>query len=428
MKKVFIAFLAFAVAGGGAFAQGWTFNGFAAGGIGAFFLQDGDPEDVRVAPINDDTVPGMRAELHTRFTNADQNAGLVLHLRTQGNTAANPAPGDTTNLSAWMDVGYGWLNFADNMVTVQGGRIEYFFFNPQDRMMHHGLGGGIGVQTILRPVDGLALGFAAYSAGSGGMFIDSDDNNRGLFSAKLRFDNPNFRITAGARTRSTVGTNGFGTGTLFVQDFGGGNPSAAYVSFIWLGTADLHLAFTARVTNLEEFVDYGDMRYYLTVGHTGLVDGLDLRLGLSFGMTMQDEIRENIGTAAAPAWGALIEDPSPHIWVWFSAAYAVTNRFIPRLDVHYVMGGQWNNFQRVHHWGARDGATFNEDDSFLQIRPAFRFQIAAPAYFELGSIVNVDLGHDGRPASWGGVNAGGARRAAANGINVGAYALMRVSF
>jgi len=413
MKKILVGLLVLAFAGGGVFAQGWTFNGMATGGFGMFFLED-DDEDVRVAPITDNTTAAGRVQLDARFTNADQTAGLTFRVRGDGNTADAAAMQNNTALGAFFDWGFGWLSFADNMVRVYGGRVENGFFSPLDRMFHQDVGGGMGVLTILRPMDGLALGFGGFSAGAGNMTLDGEGTtDQPLFSFQVRYDDPTFRITAGARTRSSVGTNGFGhsrlAGGLAPGLGGAAAPSAAYASFAWLGTPDLHAAFTARFMNLEEFGDYGDMRFYATFGHTGLVEGLDLRLGASFGMTMEEEIGTN-------------DDPAPHIWVWFSAAYAVTERVIPSLNVHYVMGGQWNNFQRIHHWGARDGATFHEDDSFIHIRPAVRFAISGSSYVEVGGIFNIDLGdEDTRPASWGGGNA-------SHGTNIGAFALMTVSF
>jgi hypothetical protein len=44
------------------------------------------------------------------------------------------------------------------------------------------------------------------------------------------------------------------------------------------------------------------------VGKKGIVDGLDIRMGIRFGMKMKEEIREKIGNEDAPAWGALIEE------------------------------------------------------------------------------------------------------------------------
>ncbi|MCL2380040.1 MAG: hypothetical protein FWC64_00430 [Treponema sp.] len=465
MKKILLVFVALALAGGGAFAQGWTFNGLASGGFGAFFFerQDDGPEAGPgdrlsryglVAPINWDAAnTPFRTQLDARFANADNTAGLTFRVRAQG--AATGA----TDLPAWFDWGFGWMSFMDNMVTVQGGRVEYGFFAPLDRMFHQEVGGGIGVQTIVRPMDGLVLGLGAFSAGFGGADLPTnngiwndadrmmlmDGNNQMLGTIQVSYTMPDLlRVTAGARTESNVGTSGFGdsrmatgiTGlTLSPTRFAA--PSAAYISAAFLGMPDLHAAFTARFMNIHQFGDMGDIRLYLTAGHTGLVENLDLRLGFSLGLTMEDNIYvRNFGTVAAagiaPGERELINnDPSPHVWVWLSAAYALSDVVVPRLDVHYVMGGQWNGWQRMHHWSPRDGATFDSDDMFIQIRPAVQFRITAATFVELGGIFNIDLSdavltevvytyREPNDGSWG--------RSGVHGLNIGAYALVRVSF
>ncbi|MCL2373624.1 MAG: hypothetical protein FWC65_00075, partial [Treponema sp.] len=421
MKKILVGLLVLAVAGGSAFAQGWTFNGLVSGGLGLFFFEDEDSDTQgRVAPINNDAAnTAFRTQLDARFANESRTAGLHLRLRAQGNMPGSAAfgfdedaladilddiaagnPHDeldgllsaNNNLAAWFDVAQGWLSFADNMFTIYGGRVDSGFFNSLDRMMIDDSGEGLGFLALVRPVEGLTLGFGGFANGAAGLnamtWDDTGAQARGTFSA--RFDADDFRITAGLRNRSDAAAAGIGDsrGAGAVGATGAGNPSQAYLSFAWLGDTDMHAAFTARFMNLEDFGDIGDMRFYATFAHTGLVENMGLHLGASFGMTMYE-------TASGVA------DPVPHIWAWFAIDYAVTNSVVPRLDVHYVMGGRWNGMQRLHNWSIRDGATFHEDDSFINIRPSVQFRVTPAAFLELGGIFNIDLGEDTRTAAWG---------------------------
>jgi len=413
MKKVLISLLVLAVAGGGAFAQGWTFNGMMAGGIGLFFFDD-DDEDARVAPINDDPAAAFRTQLDAHFTNADANAGLSFRIRGNGNQLSRGA-GANDAMDAWFDWAFGWLSFADNMVTVYGGHIFQSTFNAFDRMFGFRHMEGLGLLTVVRPMDGLALGFGGFSSGAGNLTLDGNNDEQARFMFSARYDDPSgdFSVVASVRnTNDHVGVAGTGPGWAPDPIPGSRTQvSQAYLSFAWHALEDIHLAATARFMGLEEFADYGDMRFYVTFGHTGLVENMDLRLGASFGMTMRDEMADE-------------SDPSPHVWIWASVAYELTDRLVPRLDVHYVLGGAWNNWQRTHHWAARDGATFHEDDSFIQIRPAVQFRATPSAFLEIGCIFNIDLGDN---TTWGRMRAGD-DFGNDTGMNIGIYALMRVSF
>jgi len=399
-KKFLIGLLAFAVAGGGMFAQSWTFNGMVDGGIGMYFF-DGDDADSRVAPIARDgaNVP-FRTQLDARFVNADDNAGLNMRIRTDG------ASQTRAQLGAYFDFAFGWLSFAEGMVTVYGGRVDNTFFNAQDRMFADDSGEGIGLLTIVRPMENLAIGFGGFSrsdddaAGdrTAGMMLDEAPQAMG--TVHLSYLEPGlFRITAGFRN-----TNEVAGGTTTIRPAGRSVASQAYLSFSYLGMDGMHAAFTARFQNLEEFSDYGDIRLYATFAHTDLVEDMGLHLGASVGINQSD-------------------DADLHLWVWAAVEYQLTDRVVPRLDLHYVMGGEWNGWQRLHTNSIRDGVTFNSDDTFIQIRPSVQFRVAPNAFTELGCVINIDLG-DNRTF-------GPAQRAAPandSGTNIGAYALVRIVF
>jgi len=386
MKKVLISLLVLAVAGGGAFAQGWTFNGMMAGGLGLFFLEDGDDDPYMLAMTHDGADTNFRSQMTGRFVNAEDTAGLSFQIRTLGATSGSPG--------AHFDFAFGWLNFMDNMVTVYGGRIFVGHFNAFDRM--HGWrhqANSQGLLAVLRPMDGLMLGFGAGATGTEFQSLTEDPNPR--FSFYARYDDPNGDFSVVLGLQNTNEHDGAPDYPIIPTR---NQASHAYLSFGWTADPEMHLAFTARFHALEEFGDFGLMQYYVTFGHTGLVDNMDLRLGASVSMSQNDA------------------DDDIHLWIWGSVAYELNDRVVPRLDLHYVMGGTWaTSTANIHHWRFRDGATFDSDHSFLQIRPAVQLRATAASFLEIGCIFHIDLGDN---PTWG----------ATDGMNIGLYALMRVVF
>lgn len=414
MKKVLLVMLALAVAGGSAFAQGWTFNGLISGGLGLVFQDDVD--EMQVAPVtNDGLGTGFRAQLDARFTNADATGGIAMRLRghtTENATTGIPERSLNAGGAGGFNWAFGWLSFADNMVTVYGGLVDHGYFNAQDRLFAEDSGEGLGLLTVLRPMDGLTLGFGAFTRTSNElMWVNPDDDTlgadnqvRGTFH--VRYEMPDFlRITAGFRNTAEGGGgngNNIADSSRTLRTL-----SQFYVSAAYLADSDMHAAFTARLQGLEEFGDEGIMRFYASFAHSGLVDDMILHAGASFGMVMNDDFW----------WG---NATSPHIWVWVGAEYALSDRIVPRLDVHYVMGGTWNHANQIHNASIRDGVTFFEEDTFAHIRPSVQFRVTSASFVELGAIVHLDLGDDagnGNP-TW----------LRTHGTHIGAYALVRVAF
>ncbi|MCL2231943.1 MAG: hypothetical protein FWB99_02585 [Treponema sp.] len=430
MKKVLIGLLVLAVAGGGVFAQEWQFNGEMRAGLGMLFTESGD--DPHMGMVSEAT-GGWRTDLRARVANADGTAGLDFLFRTQE---------DWASAEVRLPHAFGWINFMDNMFTLQGGRIDDAAgFNSFDRMTGQRMGEGFGLRTIVRPLgdNNLMLSFGVYTnQHAPWMFLDHNDpvltgttaspvthaSGQAKYTFAAVFTEPGlFRVVGGLRNTNEAGGgyDGWVTGAANVRPGGRTQASAAYLSFEYLAlnSDGIHLAASAFFMNLEEFGDYGDFRLYVSAGHTGLVDGMDLRLGVGFGMHMADRL----GTGPASY------EPSPYLWIWGSVDYQLTDNVVPRLDVHYVMGGRTNqNFRNMNHRDvARAGVTFNEDDSFLRLQPSVQFRVQSNTFVELGAIINVCLGDN---ATWipntAAIGAQSARDN--NGVNAAAYALMRVSF
>jgi len=472
MKKVLIGLLVLAVAGGSAFAQGWTFSGLTSGGLGLFVLEDGErgadasPTSTTQFQTNDDpflrvssleAMPGIRTQLVANFANEDRTAGLSFQIRHDHN-ATGPAARD-----AFFNFGFGWLSFMDNMVTVYGGLVDHGYFNSLDRISASDMGEGLGLSFVIRPMENLMFNLAAYAnAGQNMLMADREGTPFNLNQAKgvvaVSYTEPDlFRVTAGFRNTSEVNTGWgnwwggsgllYGTGATALDlnnltrphDRGSGRTSAAYLSFAYLALDDIHIAATAAFQNLEEFGDYGDMRFYVTFAHTGLVENMGLHLGASLGINNSERFdldRYGSRQANTAGTGFRMEDRDMHVWIWAAVDYQLTDTIVPRLDLHWVTGGStdWQHFHR--HEGIRNNVTFHEDHSFFQIRPSVQFRVTPSAFLELGCIFHIDLGDlrtfGNAPAYLGGYgdHALNARQAAEwnNGMNIAAYLMLRVAF
>ncbi|MCL2231945.1 MAG: hypothetical protein FWB99_02595 [Treponema sp.] len=408
MKKVLIGLLVLAVAGGGVFAQEWQFNGEIRTGLGMFFFEDDD--DPRLGIVTDDP-NSNRADLRARVNNADNTAGIDILFRAETRQdAANP------NVSS--PHAFGWMNFMDNMLTLQGGRIDDAAgFNSFDRMAGARMGEGTGMRLLARPMDGLTLNLGVYADANHNLMWfghEAAPNGRGQARTvfAIRYEEPDlFRVVVGARTANeahgpaagfygwVAAGAGATDGNVAVRP--DGRASAAYLSFEYLGLSGdgMHIAASAFFLNLEEFGDEGYMFFYGSFGHNALVDGMDLTAGVGLGLG-QSDARDDM-----------------YLWIWGSVSYQLSDTIVPRLDLHYVSGGASSGQQgTMHHRNvARGGATFNSDHSFVRIQPSVQFRVQANTFVELGCVFHIDIGDN---ATWGN----------GNGTNIAAYALMRVSF
>ena len=372
MKKILTVLLVLAVAGGGAFAQGWTFSGLVDGGLGITITDDDNQfgESSSVVPVSTASTDGMRTQMDANFVSDDANMGLSFRVRVDGwGTAGAGGLGQGAGFSH----AFGWLSFAENMVRVYGGRLDAIgrlaAGNTLDRMTDGVSNGwGAGLFTIIEPVQNLQFGLGAMTAGEAVLTgTHTSTNPHAMGSFFVSYLEPDlFRVTAGIRNQSNVEA-----------------VSQAYFSFSYLGLADMHIAATARFRNLEEFGDEGIISFYASFGHTGLVDGLDLRLGAAIGLHQDSDA-----------------DP----WMWFTAGvnYTLTDTIVPRLHLHYVSGGVWGGFNwntlaltasgRLHTNALRDGATFFDDHQFFQIRPSVQIRITGASFVELGCVFHMNIG------------------------------------
>ena len=387
MKKIVVALVVLALAGGGAFAQGWTFSGLVDVGLSMTIADDWD--DPRIDNLSSDmTNAAARTQLRSVFVSEDRTRGVDFLLRHDGWVGG---AGATSFAHA-----FGWVSLFDGLLTAYGGRVDVGYFNALD-LMSAGINSGFGpgLLFVVDPMDNLRLGFGGYA--TGGQWFntyshDAADNPHALGVFSMSFAQPDtFRLRFSLRNASQVAAAG------------GSNSAQAYVSFAFDALDDMTIAVTGHFLQLEDFGDAGEMRFHFTALHTGLMDGLNLTLGATVGLS-NDDAHDDM-----------------HLWFWAWVDYAVNDVVVPRLHIHYVMGGTMganpvagsgNNF---HVASFRDNATFNSDHSLFQLRPSVQLRVAPASFLEVGGLIHMNLGD---LPTWH----------SADNMDMALYALVRVAF
>ena len=364
MKKALVILILLAFVGGGLFAQTVAVSGNLEAGIGVISRE---AEDEPVYGIVSPTawVDGQRSQLQFTAANEEGTAGMLLRLR------YDAFPGSA---SLAIHRGYAWLKFFDGMLEVRGGRNETTLGNYD--FAGDDLGAQYGVIGLIRPTDMITIGVGGFSpntintgtdweAGGLGIWGGFGVNMPGLLGLRAQLS---FQDTA---THAALSAN-----VTAVDAF-------PIIATLWL-------------RNLDEFSDEGELYVHAMIG-VNMIDNLSLNVGGTFGMNSAD-------------------NTDPFIAAGAYATFAMGNT-VPRVDVWYVMGGEYSYGVGLHPLGstlAWGRASFDKDHTYLNIRPSVQFRVNSACYFDLGAVVNVDMGD--APAAGG------------DGVSFGAYAAVRVNF
>ena len=412
MKKALIVLLILAVTAGGVFAQGWTFNGYANGGLGLFI--DNDSNGKVSAISTNASVAGMRYQFIGRWLSQDKNYGFDFRLRADG---ANNG-GSNSSGNGWapgVNFANGWISTLDGMLWVGGGKFDNFgrvaTFTTLDRLYgdHHGV--GTGLYTIIKPMDMIEIGVAAFA---GEQFWQEDMNGignaMGLLSVAVTVPDT-AKIVAGIRNashHSPITANGWslddsGNPAYKAPSLSWGNErnnrSAAYISGAYLGMKDLHAALTIRVLNFDDsFSDNGYVEFFESFGYTG-VENLSVNLGARQTILMDKKGNPFDAIAGAP----LVEKADIALWIWAWASYAVTESIVPRIDFNYVQGSGWDNAGNLHYKNMfRDALySFSSKQKFINMRLSSQFRVTNSAYVDIGYMLFKDIGDGGYKTTTG---------------------------
>jgi len=354
MKKALVILLTLAVAGG-LFAQTFTLVGNFEGGIGMLGGEDfDDPVFGVVAPHTG--VNGARGQLTFDARNAAGNAGFQGRLRATGfnNAFAAGAANGLHMQQAW-----GWIRLFDNILELRAGRYwDGVLVTQTPGGVDASLFDNTGLVAYLRPTDMFTLGFGAFSPVQGGTWEES-----GLrLWAGLGLNLGDIEV----RGHLTIGEEHLNALVGLRVSLLDGIPIHAQL----------------RMENLHEFGDIGLLYAHFFVGLNNLVDNLGITLGAALAMSSVDD------TDLSMAFGG---------WLTYNMGL-----MIPRLDLWYVMGGNYN-----YGAGFANNATitndrfdFDSDNQYFSIRPRLDFQVAANQVWTVGCLFNLGLG-DNEGVNWG---------------------------
>ena len=361
MKKALVILLTLAVAGG-LFAQTLTWSASMEGGFG--MLNRGDADDMvfgAVSPQN--WVNGSRLQLQVDGTNADGNMGFRARLRTN---AAGIDP-NTFWHHAW-----GWVSLFDGLVEVRGGRLQDTVLAMQDPVFGAMLLNHQGAVAYIRPTDTVTLGFGGGARHGLGDNVTWDTDT----SSPLGFIGPG--PSGGLDVWAALGFRVPGAAEIRAQLITNHHVTHALVGLQLTAIDNIPIDVFVRAHTLNEFADEGQLIVHGFVG-LNVVQDLNITLGATFGMNQVDN------TDPFMAFGGWLE-------------FLGLGNVVPRLDAWFVSGGDYGFTYGFAPTGAiidPPRMTWNSDQSYLNFRPALRFRATPASWWEVGALVNVELGDVG---------------------------------
>jgi hypothetical protein len=359
MKKTLIFLMILGVAGG-LFAQGLTLTGEVKTGLGAVY--DTVTETAYLEAFSRDAEQPFQFRLNGAYSTEGDTAGVKFRLQQRFGAFG-------------VDWAFGYLNVFDNLLTLQGGKIDDGTFNSGGGILDGDAGEGLGTNILIRPIDGLVIGGGAYA--SSGFAVPTGDYKKlgdAKYTAGLAYTMPDlFKIAASFRTKA-----GFSTDL---------NQLIVGANILALGDMGLKLVLEGRFTNLGEDKDaglYTNVDGFATVGYAK--DALSA--GLNFALYQADI---NADTVSDPIFA-----------FWLYGSYAVTEKIVPRLDAVIMLGSYADNGStynvgnlqwKWHHKSfTKDaGSAGNKDQTLISFKPAVLLKVDNNNTIEIGDYVGVHL-------------------------------------
>ncbi|MCL2186679.1 MAG: hypothetical protein FWB86_12635 [Treponema sp.] len=403
MKKFLVIGLMFALITTAAFAQNLTFGGYFNSGLGLVMLGDEDPF-LKAFGVDSDS-NGYRFRLNGSYQNEAKTAGFRFRLQSQrttalsGTAASGTTPADHThNVSGFnmyfsVPYAYGFVNFFDNKLNLNAGIVDDSSWQTADWWFNDDAGEGLGLLMKLNLIDGLAIGFGAYSitqlsGGNNNVLARNIDSRVYLEDTKYTIGlsytmKDVFYIGGTFRTESTAGGNSsLNTGAIDDNK----SSSLALGELRILAVKGLTAVVAAAADNLQDFDDNGLMFFSETFAYK-IND--EFTLGLNAVQFLYQQSGKDMGLLFN---------------LWGSYAF---NTIVPRLDVVYFINGTSDRATvaeasanpRYHRRGYAPTSTAAEH-TVLSIRPSVRINLDSRTHFEIGNVTHIDsAGTD--IANWG---------------------------
>jgi hypothetical protein len=388
MKKALVVLLILAVAGG-LFAQGWTFTGYTDTGIGIFFPQD---EGARAKLVSRDAgVAGNRVQFAGAYTSEAKDYGFSFRLRSE-------------NAGIALNYGYGWLSGLGGIITGYAGVIDNDLagINTGDLIFDGRGGEGVGLYTVIKPISILSVGFGVFGGTSSAERSWAWDSNTSTWGNKAETPTNSvwpqqLKYSGGLAVtlpdlakfvvsfRNANKVSSVSSSNDFEKDVGIGNDAQVAAGVNILAVSGLKASVAGVLNRVEEFGDLGIIRIFETAEYTA-IPNLTLGLGLWEAFISGSKVKDSFKLAHAG------DDPSLAFRGWVYVSYGLLGgKIVPRLDVNYLMGGYWDNENRLH-FDDRFSPNFDSKANLFSIRPSVGFQATKNAWFELGYIANKYMG------------------------------------
>ena len=397
------------------FAQNLTLSGYFNSGMGLVITGDEDPF-LKAFGVDSDS-NGYRFRLNGSYQNETRNAGARFRLQSQRtlNASTNVSIGgsgttqeeeDHTHDFTFAGTGnvnlggmyfsipfaYGFVNFFENKLSFSAGIVDDSSWQTADWWFNDDVGEGLGVLMKLNPIDGLNIGFGAYTAaqlggGANNVLARNINSRPYLYDSKytigISYTRKNaFYIGGTFRTENTAG----GGTTVKNTDSTGRNIGA---------TID---------DNKNSSMIAGDLRIFSVPNLTAVVavaadnlqdfsnSGLTF-ISETFAYKINDEF--NLGLNAVQFLYQDDRDMSLLFNVWGSYALGI---IVPRLDLVYFLNGTSHNATTAEatanpNYHRRGYAPLSNaaEHSVFSIRPSVRINLDNRTHFEIGNVTHIDM-------------------------------------
>ena len=344
------------------FAQELKLDGYINSGVGFRIVnEDNADPTLRVFGVDSEQFGG-RFRFNGSYTNADKNIGANFRLQLQGSNS---------NRIFGPSYAYGWFRPIE-MLQIKAGIVDDSTWETGGVWLKDDQGEGAGILLRLAPMEGLDVGFGAYTHSQG----SSSGNNeiipgtaRNWWDAKYTFMasylmKDMFKINVSGRNFNATGNNS----AQIIGEF--------RLLMVENLTAIVEIQLDGlwnRTDKFDAFSNTGYFNIYETIAYSMG----DFKFGLNAGQYFSNSKAH--------------KDPSLVFSPWVSYSLS-EGKIVPRLDAAFFLGGHQHNggnYDRRSEYKANSDATrtatYNSDETTIGVRPSVKFFIDSRNFMEIGN-------------------------------------------